>query len=42
MKPDRYEAFDEIGSPLDRNTVTDRVVKLLRMIEARIEHEREE
>jgi hypothetical protein len=35
----RYEAFDEIGSPLDRGIVSANVGNLLRRIEAMIEHD---
>jgi HEPN domain-containing protein len=33
----RYEAFDELGSPLDRNAVQNQVDDLLRMVEKFIE-----
>ncbi|MHC4441954.1 MAG: HEPN domain-containing protein [Planctomycetota bacterium] len=33
----RYEAFEEVGSPLDRTAVTARIGDLLRMIEALID-----
>jgi HEPN domain-containing protein len=33
----RYEAFDEIGDPLDRKTVRERVGDLLRKVEALVE-----
>lgn len=34
----RYEAFEEIGSPLDRNAVSTRVGDLLQMVGALIDH----
>ena len=36
----RYEAFDEIGSRLDRDAVNERIANLLREIEAIIEVDR--
>ncbi|MCL6614250.1 MAG: HEPN domain-containing protein [Firmicutes bacterium] len=38
----RYEAFDEIGDPLDRNAVSARIAELLRMIESLIGPDRKE
>lgn len=37
----RYEAFEEVGTPLDRSTVVDSVGRLLKMVEALVGLRRE-
>jgi len=37
----RYEAFDEVGAPLDRSAVVDSVARLLKMVEAAVGPRRE-